>query len=542
MPSISATEFTTLPAVRVIVNWADVPSATHVSVFRVDCETGERAQLRPYVAFNGDGYLRASCGMAVFWDTEVPLDRCVRYCTQAENALGVTLTTASDPLFVDSFTRTVVDGWGVATSGQTYTLAGGTVPGDYDVTAGRGLFTFTSLAARTATVNALSVVNGTLYGQYTHPVAPTGANHEAGVRMRFVDGGNFIDMRMFFETGGNVTVAIRQLVAGVETAFAGFFVVPGATTTTPLSFRIDYWGSILRAKVWPSVNPEPATYLATTTVSFFAAGSLSYVVIPGGGSTNAFPYTPAWDNFLLIDTCPNLITIEQCSQDLMISSSGFNMLRDPVRPCNDLHVDLCWTQDPNCVPGRGVFFARLEAEGYASNSSDLQAFNSPRPASASGERSDATSTLALVTRSFEDRDAVLKILRAGSPLLWQSPPEYGIPDRYIQVKDVTVARYNNDHRYQPRAITLPFITEDRPEGPTQGICGARVRDLCDTFTSWDAMEIAGLTYLDLLEGNASPSGPADTNRRRWIDVETGFANWLAVETAPNTWKTLRDGE
>jgi len=50
-----------------------------------------------------------------------------------------------------------------------------------------------------------------------------------------------------------------------------------------------------------------------------------------------------------------------------------------------------------------------------------------------------------------------------------------------------------------------------------------------------------LTFLDLLEGQASNSAPLNIAGRHWIDVESGFASCLGVETAPNTWKTVRDG-
>lgn len=549
MPSISAVQFDAVPAVRVMINWSDTPAAAYATVFRIDCETGEETQLRPYVSYNGTGAILLSCGQAVFWDTEVPFDRCVRYCTRAQTIAGVIITSPAAPLYQDTFTRTVVNDWGTSDDGHVYQLLGGTVPNDYDVNGTQGTFTLTTNnVGREAIVLGLAAPNGLLYGFYQHPVVPTGAgNHEVGIRARRVDSNNFCDLRLFFSTANTVQLAVRQVVAGVESfvVFSGLITNNTGTNlaaTDPLNYRIDFWGSILRAKVWLATEPEPVAYSVTTSVTHMASGNVAYLGQTPAGSTNALPIVLKFDNHLLVDPCGTARTVQSCSGDLMVGSSGWSMLRDPMRPCNDLHVGICWTPDPNCVPGRGVFFQRLEGEGYAANSMELRAFNSPRPASASRERSDAASTLVLVSRTFADRDALLEILRAGTPLLWQAPPEYGQPDRYIQVGDVGVTRYNEDHRYQPRTFTLPFLVEDRPEGPSQGICGARVMDLCDTYTSWAAMEAAQLSYQDLLLGLASPDGPRDPNRRRWIDVETGFANWLAVETAPNTWKTLRDGE
>lgn len=542
MPSISAVQFDAVPAVRVMINWSDTPAAAYATVFRIDCETGEETQLRPYVAYSSDGSILLSCGQAVFWDTEVPLDRCVRYCTRAETVLGALIQGPVANLVTDTFTRTLVDSFGSTDNGLSYTLDGGTVPGNYDVNGTKGTFTMDSVNVfRRAFVNAGSATQD-VTATFTLPVLPTGASISDALMARRTDNNNMYRAILLITTAGALTLNLNRMAGGVGATIGSVGISDTHTAGDSWTIRLQTWGSTVRAKVWRTTTPEPADWQVTVVDTGLVTGTLAGLESRlEAGNTNGTT-TIAWDNFTVVDPCATLTPVQSCSSDLMVGSSGWSMLRDPMRPCNDLHVGICWTPDPNCVPGRGVFFQRLEGEGYAANSIDLRAFNSPRPASASRERSDAASTLVLVSRTFADRDALLEILRAGTPLLWQAPPEYGQPDRYIQIGDVGITRYNEDHRYQPRTFSLPFAVEDRPEGPSQGICGARVMDLCDTYTSWAAMEAAQLSYQDLLLGLASPDGPQDPNRRRWIDVETGFANWLAVETAPNTWKTLRDGE
>ncbi len=545
MPAISAVPFTTVPAVRVMTNWADTPGAAYATVFRIDCETGEEQQLRPYIAYNDDGFERLSCGQAIFWDTEFPFDRCVRYCTRAQTALGIFVTTSTSPIILDTFTRVLADTWGVADTGQPWTNIGGTSATDYDVNGSVGTHTHTVVNSLHTSVINTGFVNQDVSSDFmlTQASAAGAGQINQWVVARFIDTANYYTAILSLETTGVLNLVLAKRVAGALTFLGTTQVAAVHGAGDWWTVRLQPWGSQIRAKAWLRSGPQPDawthTFTDTSITTGTQAGVLSRLEV---GNTNTLPVVFNFDNFTVFEPCASYTTTQTCSPDLMVSSSGYNMLRDPMRPCNDVRVGLCWPSDPDCRPGRGVFFARLEGETYAANSQTQQAFNAARPATASRERSDAASTLVLVSRTFADRDAVLEALKPGTPLLWQTAPEYGQPDRYIQVGDATVTRYHPDHRYQPRTIALPFYTVDRPEGPAQGICGARVEDLCDTYATWGAMTTAGLSYQDILLGFASPDGPPDPNRRDWIDVETGFANWLGVETAPNTWKTLRDGE
>jgi hypothetical protein len=115
--------------------------------------------------------------------------------------------------------------------------------------------------------------------------------------------------------------------------------------------------------------------------------------------------------------------------------------------------------------------------------------------------------------------------------------EYGIPDRYMDIG--TQVSRRSDLRIQIRSETLPYNTVDRPAGSTQGICGARVADICRLYPTWDDLAATGFSWDDLLRGSADPA-TANPLRRTWDDVQAEFADWDAVEAGgapgPACWR------
>lgn len=213
-------------------------------------------------------------------------------------------------------------------------------------------------------------------------------------------------------------------------------------------------------------------------------------------------------------------------------------LKDPLRPCHDVRIGLC-IDDPSCVDSNpGTFYIGHAAEEYPPHHVNLLPVNASKPITRSRLRQDAITTLVVGTQLCADMDAMKTLTAPGTPLLFQALPEYCIPDRYTSVETHTIGKLGVDQRLPVRSHDLPYVTVERPPGPGQGPCGVRWNDMCDTYATWNAMQTAGLSWNDLLLGFASPD--TDVARRRWIDVETGFANWLAVENHGN-WQVLRDG-
>lgn len=223
-----------------------------------------------------------------------------------------------------------------------------------------------------------------------------------------------------------------------------------------------------------------------------------------------------------------------------IDDNGELHLKDPLQPCHDVRIALC-IDDTECPPeeeGLGTFYIGHNPDDRAPHHINLLPVNATLPITVSRKRQAPTSALFLGTRDCDDLEAMEELTSPGTPLLLQTLPEYCIDDRYISVENHTIGRLGVDQRLTVRIHQLPYATVARPAGPGKGPCGVRWVDLCDIYETWDDLAAAGLTWNDLLLGYASDE--TNVARRVWLDVETDFADWAAVE-ANGDWQELRDG-
>jgi hypothetical protein len=534
MPAISAAVIPVPGYVYVEGNFSDVGSATHACVERVDCLTGERSPLRPYVSFNTDGCLALSCGQGIWWDTEAPLDRCVYYCATVMNASGEVITQPADPLVKDTFTRTVAAGWGTADTGQAWTITSG-LAADHSVNGTRGLHATTVVNSVYEDTINVGTPNATESIQVFIPAVATGAGFDIRLEGRRTDANNYYSLLVTFDLAGVVSGQLVKIVAGVQTFFTPVnFGTYTAGSLWNLSFT--YWGSQLSAFWHDATTPAPTSPIVTATDTSLTTGNLGGIRSRrNAGNTNG-TVTFQFDNYLVTDVCADSEPIETCSDDVTVPSNGCFRLGDPVRPCHDQVV--CLEGGDGCVPGEGIYFGAMGREEYTDNSGQMLPVNARRPIVVSRDRRDVQSELTLVTATFGDRDDVLLLNEPGSPLLWRGPAAYGIPDRYMSVLDVTVDRGLSDHREEPRVISMPHWAVDSPVGPSQGVCGARVADLCDTYATWDAVIAAGLTWTDLLRGAAGGPGDVRFDPVTWSEVNAAYASWNALNAAESDWNDV----
>lgn len=279
-----------------------------------------------------------------------------------------------------------------------------------------------------------------------------------------------------------------------------------------------------------STEHTPSKPLSSVTISFIAAG------IPP--NTTLFRV----DDFKL--TQPQATTATACETVTVESDSVW--LKNPLHPCLDVQVGLCSPMLEDCDAGDRVSYVGMDADEYEANTVLMTPVNRRYSIPVNRIRRAPANTVRVLAHTCEARDAVLALNEPGDPVLFQAPEDYCIPDRYMSVATLTDSRISVDQREDFRLISLPHVAVERPVGPADGVCGARFMDLCDIYTSWAALNIAGLTYTDLLLGDASPNGPGQPEppegARTWGDVLAEFTDWADVlDGGSRDWQELRDG-
>lgn len=536
MPSIVAVGYPDRGHVLIELNMADVPGAVYACVTAGYGDTVR--QLHPYVSYNDAGCIALSCGQAILWDTEAPCDTPVTYCATAVDAAGNTLTEPADPLLTAAFSTAAVASWPPADTGQTWTNNGGAAA-DYSGTGTRGQHAVPTVNVRRLSTAPIVTANYTATAVGFPTAVATGdqMTQELWVRAD-ATGANGYHLRVRYFPSGNIDLALERVIGGVVTILASAGVVASYGAATGISMELSAHGNQLRGRIWDTTTPVPAYQITATDAAFNAvAGAVGLGSLRSGANTNG-GLVFQWDNVSVFDVCADPEPVEVCTEPVTLPCDGCFRLGDPVRPCGDVRICLC-VDGVECGGDGGLFFAGMNPDSYPDNAGNMLPVNAVHPIHISRNRRSATGAFTVIPTSFTARDQLLDLLAPGSVLLWRGPGEYGIGDRYLAVGEVPVAPPLADLTQQPRVMQLPFVVENGVTGPSLGVCGARVADLCDVYPTWDAMTAAGVTYADLLRGDAGgvPSGLAT-----WASTNTDNVDWAALDAAQADWSDALDGD
>ncbi|HSK96350.1 MAG TPA: hypothetical protein VK891_07020, partial [Euzebyales bacterium] len=217
----------------------------------------------------------------------------------------VTVAAAGPTVYAsDTFTRTVNNNWGSATTGGAYTLTGSA--GDYDVIGTTGTIAVAAGSNRSASLAGVSAQDVELSFRFTTDKVPTGGSHYVYGIARRVNATNAYRIKLRIAPNGAVFVHATALVNNVETSIGSEVAVAGLTST-PGSFirvRAQLSGSnptTIRVRAWAATATEPTTWQYTqtnTAAALQVAGGVGLQTYLSSGVTNA-PVLVTFDDLLV---------------------------------------------------------------------------------------------------------------------------------------------------------------------------------------------------------------------------------------------------
>lgn len=210
-------------------------------------------------------------------------------------------STETSDFVSDTFTRTVADDWGSATSGQAWTETGpaGT---DFDVAGGKGTHLLTTTGVfRTCTIPATEADQDSTVTFETAALA-TGSTQIIDTVLRYTSANDAYYARVEFTTTATVVLSILKITGGVQTVLATLNPVPSLThvANTQFKMRFQVIETRLAAKVWLASNPEPLAFtLVATDATQAGPGSIGLRTLRNAGNTNA-NLVVSFDNLTVI--------------------------------------------------------------------------------------------------------------------------------------------------------------------------------------------------------------------------------------------------
>lgn len=202
----------------------------------------------------------------------------------------------------DSFGVDAVDAWPPADTGQTYTLSGGTNPGNYDVNNGSGKHTLTTTAVARNSLVSVSPPLTLTTAQVDVSVSEiaTGDSIIAGPAIG-IDADNMYQARLQFRTAGGLTLEIIKRLAAAQASLASV-VVGGYVANSPWTVELKWLQpNKLEARAWQVGTTRPAAAQlvtfdgAASTVTTFTSVILRSVL--NAGNTNVNPVV-SFDNLI----------------------------------------------------------------------------------------------------------------------------------------------------------------------------------------------------------------------------------------------------
>lgn len=222
---------------------------------------------------------------------------------------------------VDTFTRTVSNGWGTSNNSLAWANVSATAS-DHSVNGSVGIHSIGSINVNRTTSLPVNLLNGDWRFSCSPNFLTTGASSFFSLRARYQDENNYIRVRVEISTAGAMVMQIIKFIAGVSTTLGTVSITGTFAANDTIRVRFQLNGSLLRAKGWKSSALEPNNWMISVSdSSLMVAGGISLTSICITGVTNTLPVLFRYDDITVAD--PNLNLIHTITCDVL--TKNFDM-------------------------------------------------------------------------------------------------------------------------------------------------------------------------------------------------------------------------
>lgn len=272
-------------------------------------------------AGGGDHEARLDAAELTIADHETRLDTIEPALAGVPGQISAAVDTASgasrgalQERIADAFTRSVSDGWGVASSGQAWASFGG-LTADHAVNGTQGVQTLGSVGVLRYSILDVEVSECSVAATVATDKVAVGNWITARMITGYADGSNYYQAQVEFKHTGQVGVSITRISGGVNT-FLGGTELGNYVAGERFGVRLQVDDRKVRAKIWRAVSGEPTTWTVVADDTLIKpTGAIVLASALLSGTTTVLPVTITWDD-LTIPSWPG------CAWRSMFNTSG----------------------------------------------------------------------------------------------------------------------------------------------------------------------------------------------------------------------------
>ncbi|MFE2311678.1 hypothetical protein ACFXC8_00505 [Streptomyces sp. NPDC059441] len=213
---------------------------------------------------------------------------------------------SATPAVLDTFTRTVANGWGTSDSGHAWTVVA--TASEFSTSGTQGVHSVASVnASRFSVLTPPATADVDLRVDVATSVLAVGGPQYAHVVARYMDINNLYAARVSFNTNQTLQLTLQKRVGGTQTDLVTVS-IPGTHAAGALfTLRFQLQGATLRAKAWPVGSVELDWQATVTDSSLTGAGQVGVRSTLDSANTNTLPVTYSYDNFQVLN--PQTFTV-----------------------------------------------------------------------------------------------------------------------------------------------------------------------------------------------------------------------------------------